>query len=354
MHSFTQMVTPDGSTRIRYWRDFAPGIVLAAASLLQGCASPGSGRSDVQAAEQDLSSGFNGVVLAEDAGRLVSFAAYGHAAVGVPNTTQQRFRIGSVTKTFTSAMIARLEEQGRLRADDPLSKHLPDFPGGDAITLRHLIDHRSGVGDLSQRDFQSLMLRAEPVVLAEVVDILRSKKAGARPGATKTYNNAGYILLGAVIERVTGKKYADAVRDEFLSPLGMANTGYAPFDSEIENLATGHLSGMKTDPQRYNYSGILPAGGLYSTAEDLRKWAHALDSIGADWYRKDRLGWTTGERYGRDAAWHTGNTNTYSALFVRFPPGPSCLVVLSNEAGGGIPPEVRALGRAVFQEGREP
>ncbi len=291
------------------------------------------------------------MVLAEDAGRIVSFAAYGQASHGVPTN---RFRIGSVTKTFTSAMIARLEEQGKLGIDDPLSKHLPGFPGGDAITLRHLIDHRSGIRDLSQHDFKSLMLREEPIELRDVVAVLQSKKAVSQPGAKRSYNNAGYILLGAVIERVTGKTYAVAVQDEFLSPLGMDDTGYAVFDSEVEGLATGHLSGMKPDPQRYNYSGILAAGGMYSTAEDLRTWAHALDSLGAEWYRKDRLGWTTGERYNRDAAWHTGNTNTYAALLVRFPTSDSCLVVLSNEAREGIPAEVRTMARAAFERASAP
>ena len=329
-------------------------LVLVLACGLQGCAALEGARPDIRQAEQDLSRSFNGVVLAEDAGRIVSFAAYGQASHGVPTTTRHRFRIGSVTKTFTSAMIARLEEQGKLGIDDPLSKHLPGFPGGDAITLRHLIDHRSGIRDLSQHDFKSLMLREEPIELRDVVAVLQSKKAVSQPGAKRSYNNAGYILLGAVIERVTGKTYAVAVQDEFLSPLGMDDTGYAVFDSEVEGLATGHLSGMKPDPQRYNYSGILAAGGMYSTAEDLRTWAHALDSLGAEWYRKDRLGWTTGERYNRDAAWHTGNTNTYAALLVRFPTSDSCLVVLSNEAREGIPAEVRTMARAAFERASAP
>ena len=202
------------------------------------------------------------VIVLRD-GQTVHSRAYGLANVelGVSNTTRTKFRIASLTKTFTALIVLQLVEQGRLRPEDKLAMYIPDFAGGDRITIHHLLSHTAGLPDFIPFD------RA------------KSMQPESAPGERLNYSNIGYIALGKVIAKVTGRTYEEQLREAILAPLGMADTGVDRRGSILKNRASGYVRGpqgtlVNAEPAG---SGHEPeAGGLYSTAEDLAVWVKAL------------------------------------------------------------------------------
>lgn len=277
-------------------------------------------------AEVRLQDSFHGVIEASVGEQVVYQQAFGMAdiAAGQANNGQQRFRIGSVSKTFTAAVVASFAEAGEIDLNDTISTYLDGVPNGELITLFDLLEHRSGLRDFSQADWKLLFLSDNPLTKDTVLQMIVAKKPKRKPDKKFEYNNAGYILLGYVIESVAEKGLTEVFREELFEPLELDDTGFAARDDEIHNLSVGHNKKLEADPANYDYSAIIAAGGLYSTVGDLIKWC-ASQSV-----NPERLGWRQGERFGRDAAWHTGNTNDYSALLVQFPEIDGCYAVLSN------------------------
>jgi CubicO group peptidase (beta-lactamase class C family) len=284
------------------------------------------GAGSLDDAERRLSDGFHGVVMAHRDGQQVYARAFGMADVsqGVPNRLDRRFRIGSITKTFTTELVHQLAEEGRLSLEDPLSRYVSGIAGGGRIRLVDLIEHRSGLDDFTDRDWQRLLLSSPRLQPSQVLDTLRARRLKREPDRRFEYNNAGYLLLGRVIEAVTRQSYADALRDRILGPASLHDTGLAAFDDEVRDLSVGHGPNARPDPARYDHGAIDSAGGLYSTAGDLLSWCEVQHT------RQRTRGWRQGERFGRVAVWHTGNTNAYSALLVRVPDVRGCYAVLSN------------------------
>ncbi len=196
-------------------------------------------------------------------GAVVHSKAYGLAnlELGVPNTPRTKFRLASVSKSFTALLVLQLVEQGRLRLDDPLEKYVPGVVGGDKMTIHHLLSHTAGMPDFMSFDEAARMPR------------------DAAPGERLNYSNLGYAALGRVIEKVTGKTYEAHLREAMLDPLGMKDTGCDRRDAALPDRATGYLF----DPAKgmtlaeYTDSGNdFAGGGLYSTAEDMARWVRAL------------------------------------------------------------------------------
>jgi CubicO group peptidase (beta-lactamase class C family) len=196
------------------------------------------------------------------------------------NATTTRFNLGSITKTFTAVGIAQLVQQGRLSLDDPLAKHLPDYPNQAAaarITIRQLLSHRSGIAQFMRADFGD-------VPVAAMVKMVGAEPQAFEPGAGQQYSNGGYVVLGRVIEVVSGKAYEAYVSDHVYRPAGMTASGFfRPGDREdgVALPVPGQSSGARgmgrgagpsaTGPRTGN-----PAGGSYSTAADLFRFARAL------------------------------------------------------------------------------
>jgi len=228
---------------------------------------------------------FSGVVLAAKAGKVVVAGAYGLADVAshTPNTLDTRFNIGSLTKLFTRLAIAQLAQAGKLALDDTVHKHLPALAlaGADRITIQQLIDHRSGMGDFFGPKYEA----APPSRLRELADLVPlfvDEPLAFAPGTSERYSNAGYIVLGLIIERLTGKTYRDYVTQHVFAPAGMTRTGFWALDERVPDRATGYREieggapGRRV-PNTDTLSGRpSSAGGAFATAGDLLRFSEAV------------------------------------------------------------------------------
>ena len=234
---------------------------------------------------------FSGVLLIAKDGEPVVQRAWGMANDTEKITIDTKFNIGSINKVFTKKAIEQLAAAGKLSLDDTVRKHLPDFPSpvADRITIRHLLEHRSGLGDFFGPKYQS----AQPSSLRELSDfvpLFADKPLEFEPGASQRYSNAGFIVLGLIVERVSGQKYRDYVSKNIFAPAGMKNSGFWAVDENVANRATGYTKRGPTGPltKRTTNRATLPgrpssAGGAFSTAPDLLRyvlWSKAA-GIGA-------------------------------------------------------------------------
>jgi len=226
---------------------------------------------------------FSGVVLVARHGQVLLQKAWGLAnrENGKPVTLDTRFRLGSMNKMFTAVATLQLVEAGKLALDDPIGKYLPDYPNKDVaskVTVRHLLTHTGGTGDIFGPDFEKNRL-----TLREHSDYLKlygSRGLTHEPGAEFRYSNYGFVLLGALIEKVTGTSYYDYVRSHIFKPAGMSSTDSLTEADAVPNRSTGY---MKNDGKWVPNTDTLPwrgtaAGGGYSTAGDLLRFAQALES----------------------------------------------------------------------------
>jgi CubicO group peptidase (beta-lactamase class C family)/predicted aspartyl protease len=246
--------------------------------------------SDVASAVQKLADAnqFSGSLLVAKDGKPVLSKAWGLADVTVkaPNTIDTKFNIGSINKFFTKTAIAQLAESGKLSLDDTVRKHLPDYPSpvADRITIRQLVDHRSGLGDIFGDRYDA----APPSRLLELKDFLplfADEPLQFEPGTSQHYSNAGYIVLGLIIERITGEKYRDYVQKHIFAPAGMRSTGFYTLEEKVANRASGYtLHGKDHElTERQPNSLSLPgrpssAGGAFATAGDLLRFVNALQT----------------------------------------------------------------------------
>jgi CubicO group peptidase (beta-lactamase class C family) len=228
-------------------------------------------------------SGFSGVVLIGRDDLIDVAAAFGSAdrTTGRPNTPDTRFNLGSINKTFTAIAVAQLVERNKLGLDDTLIKHLPDYPDKDAasrISIRQLLNHRSGVAQLMRPDFGD-------ITVAAMTRIVGKEPLAFEPGTRQIYSNGGYVVLGRVIEVISGRSYAEYVTEHIHRPAGMTASGFFRSGDRTDNIAlpvdsegTGRATGPgNAAPQAAPRAGS-PAGGGYSTAMDLVRFARALRS----------------------------------------------------------------------------
>lgn len=221
---------------------------------------------------------FSGVVLVAKGDEVVLEKAYGmaNAEFAVPNRADTRFAIASITKRFTGIIVKRLADEKKLAYSDTLSRWVPAFPSADRITIEHLVRHTSGV-----RDPEKLRrtIRANRTT-AEVVDLLKVEPLGSEPGATYSYTTANYAILAHVIERVTGKSFADVVRAFVYEPAGMKDSGELTTTAVVPRLAAGYMPnpfgpGLAVcGPEDTSWKAA--GGSSYATARDLLRFNRAL------------------------------------------------------------------------------
>ncbi len=243
---------------------------------------------------------FSGAVLVARDGEPLFAEAYGLAskAFNVPNRLDTKFNLGSMNKMFTGVAVAQLAERGMLAFDDPVGAHLPDYPNADVarkVTLHHLLTHTSGLGDIFNARFDAT--RSGLRTVADYLPLFADEPLEFEPGERWRYSNAGFVLLGAVIERVTGRSYFDYVREEIYARAGMADTDAYENDRDVPNLALGYTYflmkpqpgpepglrfGVELGERRNNlFLHVVkggPAGGGFSTVEDLLRFGVALRS----------------------------------------------------------------------------
>lgn len=228
---------------------------------------------------------FSGAVLLAKGGKVLFEHAYGYAdhAFNVPNKVDTKFNLGSMGKMFTGVAVLQLAQEGKLSLDDKLIKDMPDYPNKDVanqITIRQLLTHTSGLGDFFGPEFMGSSM-AKFNTLESLVPLFVNKPLLFEPGSKWSYSNAGFIVLGLVIQHMSGENYYDYVRTHIFEPAGMSNTGNAPWDADVPNRAVGYMVGESPGAPRKSNIFVLQrggsAGGGYSTVGDLLKFAEALE-----------------------------------------------------------------------------
>ena len=223
---------------------------------------------------------FMGAVLVARGNDVLLDKGYGFANLewNIPDSPKTKFRLGSITKQFTAASILLLEERGKLKVDDPVKKYMPDAPAAwDKITIFNLLTHTSGIPSFTSfPDYRKL----EPFSATpeELVTRFRDKPLDFPPGEKWSYSNSGYVLLGYLMEKISGESYAQFVEDNIFKPLGMMDSGYDSNSTVIENRASGYAPGQNgiVNAGYIDMTIPLSAGGLYSTTEDLLRWEQGL------------------------------------------------------------------------------
>ena len=185
--------------------------------------------------------GATAIVARGDEVVFLGAAGLANVELGIPLAPDMVFEIGSITKQFTAAGIMMLAEQGKLSTDDLLSKFLPDYPGGDAVTVEHLLTHTSGI--VSYTGIPGYMATKVRLDMSpeEIIDEFKDRPVEFTPGDRWAYNNSGYILLGAIIERVSGQSYEDFVEQQIFKVLGMTSARYGHRDEVIPRRASGYV-----------------------------------------------------------------------------------------------------------------
>lgn len=292
--------------------------------------------------------GFSGSVLVARDGKPIFNKGYALANVelNVANTPQTVFRLGSVTKQFTGTAIAMLQERGKLNVNDSTCKYLENCPAAwQPITIKNLLTHTGGVPNYTDfPDFGKTTVL--PITNAGMVTLLRDKPLDFAPGEKFNYSNSGYFLLGAIIERVSGKSYADFLQENIFAPLGMKQTGYDVSARIIKNRAAGYArqSGKTVNASYMDMTVPGAAGALYSTTGDLLLWDQALyteklvsrkslDEIFTPFKNGYGYGWGIGKRFDRREISHGGGIYGFATDISRFPDDKVTVIVLSNVQG---------------------
>jgi len=224
-------------------------------------------------AELDAKGALTGAVLVAKQGTILVSQGYGwaDADLHVRNTAHTRFRIGSVSKQFTAMAILMLQDQGKLNVHDNLCKYIDSCPAAwQPVTVQDLLIHTSGIPDfIAFDDFPSLI--GQPATPLQLIERFKQLPLNFVPGTRWSYSNSGYVLLGYIIERLSGMSYANFLQKMIFTPLGMQDSGYDSNSPSLPAHATGYLSpGVK--PVFLDMSEFYSAGALYSTVEDLYKW----------------------------------------------------------------------------------
>ena len=331
-----------------------PSVLLALALAMTPFASHARTGDDVSASVDALMRDYTGdvpgaAVLVLQDGQPLLRRGYGLADLEnpAPVTPATNFRLASVSKQFTAAAILLLAQDGKLSLDDPVRKWLPSLPASDdAITLRHLLTHASGL-----LDYEELMA---PDYMGQVhdIDVLHMLERDDRlyfaPGSGYRYSNGGYALLALVVGKASGKDFATFLHERIFAPLGMAHTvAYEQGVSTVANRAYGHSleAGRWLRTDQSPTSAVLGDGGIYSSIDDLAKWDAALydDRLLSDASRTDAFalhnpihdetdvdGYGYGWRIHGEMCWHSGETIGGRNVILRWPERHFSVIVLTN------------------------
>lgn len=295
---------------------------------------------------------FNGSILVAENGNIVISKGYGMAnfEFEIPNSSKTIFRTGSLTKQFTAVAILQLEEKGLLQTSDKISKYFPEFPNGDKITIENLLTHTSGIFSYTNiKDYKIFMkLQQTPKSL---IQLFKDKPLDFLPGSEFSYNNSGYVLLGLIIEKVSGKTYEEYLTENIFNKLNMNNTGIEHNKVVTKNFASGYaINSYSINKAEYIDMSITYAcGSIYSTVEDLYKWDQALyyDKI-LNAEEKNKMfnsyaelifyerktnygyGWLIQDFEGHKKIFHRGDVNGFTSEIIRYIDDNKTIIILTN------------------------
>lgn len=297
---------------------------------------------------------FSGSVLIARQGQILLSKGYGLAdrAQELPNTPQTRFRIGSLTKQFTAMAILILESQGKLSVADPICNYLADCPESwKSITIHHLLTHTSGIPSFTELPGYSNTY-GTPSPSPQTIARFRDLPLDFQPGKGWRYSNSGYILLGSIIEQVSGQSYEEFLQEYIFTPLELQDTGY---DHNSSSLAIGYVDQYSSMPANYIDMSIpYAAGALYSTVEDLYTWEQSLstEQLVPQKYLDEMFapqaaiegsegmsygyGWSIRLDAGQPYMGHTGSIQGFSSIITRHPEEQLTIILLSNQENSNV------------------
>lgn len=276
---------------------------------------------------------FSGNVLVAKGDKVLFHRSYAAADVelNMPNSTTTKFGIASLTKTFTAAAIMMLRAQGALRLGDKLSAYIPEFVGGDSITLANLLLHQSGVADIPYET-----LKGQHPDLDKVVNSIKHIPLLFKPGTSFRYSNAGYLLLAYIVQRVSRMSYNQYVGDHLLRPLGMSSTGNLNAVHRPDGLANGYTIGTGANGiapvAPFDAELLTGSGSMYSSTGDLLKWLKAIQhkKLFDVWQWPYPFGWGKRTYFQKNCIVQSGYVNGFSAYLALYPDDELYIACLSN------------------------
>jgi CubicO group peptidase (beta-lactamase class C family) len=332
-------------------------VFLALSIAARPCASQSSPQKiDTLMKQYNDVGQFNGSVLVAEHGNVILKKGYGLANMewNIPNRPDTRFRLGSITKQFTSMLIMQLVQEGTLKLEGTITDYLPYYPKktGDKVTIHHLLTHTSGIPNYTSFPSFRNELARKTYSPEAFTKVFADSALEFEPGSKWSYSNSGYFILGAIIEKVTGKPYEQVLRENILVPLGMTGTGYDHSETVLPKRAAGY----EKRGRDYDNAGFLDmslpfsAGSMYSTVEDLFIWDQALykTTLLSDENRARMFtpflndyayGWAITQfplgntKETVSTIQHGGSINGFNTLICRVP-GDKHLIVLLNNTGG--------------------
>ena len=288
-------------------------------------------------------------------GVIVYTRGYGlrEGARSLPADADTRYEIGSITKQFTAAAILQLKEAGKIDLDATVATYLPSISHAREITIRQLLTHTSGLEDyVDIPDFETLAVR--PATFDQLMSRISKEPLAFTPGAQFAYSSTNYLILGRIIEVVSGQTWEDYVQQHLFAPAGMTDSATMAEEGGLADMARGYVyaQGHTAESKPIAESWASSAGGIVSTAADLRKWGEALSSGGiistSDYQlltSPARLADGSADEYGfgmkidrfegQPRVWHDGNTNGFDGSGQFFPSQDVRIIVLTNTLDGG-------------------
>jgi CubicO group peptidase (beta-lactamase class C family) len=309
--------------------------------------------------------GFSGSVLVARNGCVILSKGYGLAdkTFNISNNPQTKFFIGSITKQFTAVCIMILKERCILKLDDPIIKYLPEYPrpNGEKITIRHLLTHTSGIPNYT--NFPEVLLkRTQPSSTKYLIDLFKKQPLEFEPGSDFKYSNSGYLLLGEIIELVSGQSYEAFLHHEILKPLKMKNSGYARREAAHPDRASGYTGDITEALNKalpVHFSVLHSAGAMYSTVEDILIWDQALynEKILSKSSIKEMFtpylgnygyGWSIETVNGIKHAFHDGFLDGFNTMISRWMDHKLCIIVFSNDDNTPVRKISRGLAAIIY------
>lgn len=276
----------------------------------------------------------------------------------IPNTPQTSFQIGSVTKQFTATAILMLKEKGLLDIQDTIDKYIPDYPDGNKIKIYNLLNHTSGIPEhLKFVDREQWMEGKHTYTMKELIKLFKYKPFDFEPGTNFNYSNSNYILLGYIIEKVSGMSYEDYINNNIFKPLKMEQTGMLSWRDTAKEMASGYL---KIESESATKSFIMEptlesaAGEIYSTVEDLLKWNNnlcsgklidesSLKEMFTPYMNNYGYGWFVKKINEDNIVFHGGGVPGYTAHIARNIDKGYVAIILSNKQYDEYPQNIGEL-----------
>ena len=340
-------------------------------SAASTASSPAASAVDTMLASMNSQGTFSGSVLISQHGHVLLSKGYGFAdrAQKTPNGPRTRFAIGSITKQFTAAAVLLLEVQGKLKVGDLICKYIAQCPTAWAdITIKELLTHTSGIPDYvtTLPDFAGYA--GPPVTPLQIIAHFRDLPLEFTPGSTWKYSNSGYVLLGYIIEQVSGLSYEAFLQKNILTPLNLSDTGY---NHNANGVAIGYMDITETPAEPEDPSLPYAAGALYSTVEDMNRWELALTTNAllpatsrAEMFATQvaipdappmdagyGYGLVIGTDSGRPIIWHNGAISGFISIEARYPVDDVTVIILGSQENADVSTILEGISAKIFNAG---